>query len=389
MIEDKHRLVEPGERKSKDNSLRSIPRGDLTGSDPHVSVVMGVYNGERFLGEAVESILNQTFTDFEFIIVDDGSTDDAWQILTAYAARDDRIRLLRNKANRGVAYSANKGIACARSEYIARMDADDISHPERLARQIHLMATHPEVGLLGGSTQAIDRHGNISSRLWQCPAEHGLIKWRMCFEGPFVNVTTMMRRDLYEQVNGYDIEMGSNAEDYELWQRLSKITRFANLPEVLAYVRQYEGYDDRVSKRNAGRQYQNSLIISQRVMSELLGEEVPLRLVKKVIKHFGPPEFETPEEVAETARLIYRLYRAFVADSTLSPKERQLVRQDAARELYQLFRPRIHKLRAWKLLGWACRVEPLLIGRVVSGKVRRMVGRWNLLSASKKVLSKA
>lgn len=338
---------------------------------PTVSVVMCVYNGERFLREAVESILNQTFTDFEFIIVDDGSTDNSWQILTEYATQDDRITLIRNETNMGISRSANRGLARVRGKYIARTDADDISLPNRLARQVDFLESHPEIGVLGGSIQLIDSSGKVNPRCWQLPSEHGLLKWRFCFENPFVNVTVMMRQEVVAQTDGYHSEFINYSEDYDLWQRLSNITRLAHVPDVLAYVRRFEGYGSNVSSHGFNRQYQHSLKISQRMMSEILGEEVPLRLVKKVLKYFGEPEFEALDEVCEAAHLIYRLCQVYIMDPTLTRQEKRLIRKDAAKELYLLYRPHVANLRAWKMLGWACRLDPPVIARTIAGRVQR------------------
>ena len=128
-------------------------------SVPRLSVLMSVNNGEPYLGECVESILTQIFRDFEFIIVDDGSTDDSWQILTHYAEQDERIVLLRNQPNIGVVRALNLGLDHARGQIIARQDADDISHPERLQNQINFLDAHPEYGLIAVVPQPIDIGG--------------------------------------------------------------------------------------------------------------------------------------------------------------------------------------------------------------------------------------
>src|SRR5260370_151977 len=129
-------------------------------SSPPVSMLMSVFNGEAFLPQALESILGQTFGDFEFIIIDDGSTDTTAQILSDYAKQDERVRVF-NQGNKGRAASLNDGIDLARAEYIARMDADDIALPHRLKEQIRFMERHPEVGLLGGAVELIGPEGQV------------------------------------------------------------------------------------------------------------------------------------------------------------------------------------------------------------------------------------
>src|SRR6202008_257841 len=123
-----------------------------------------VYNGARYLDEAIDSVLAEEFTDFEYVIVDDGSTDGTAEILTRAAARDARITVLRNEANRGIAESANRGLAVARGDYIARLDSDDISMPGRFARQVNLLDAHPEVALVSMNYESISADGVVLAR---------------------------------------------------------------------------------------------------------------------------------------------------------------------------------------------------------------------------------
>jgi len=130
--------------------------------EPKVTVLMPVYNGERYLNEAVDSILGQTFTDFEFLIIDDASTDKTPEILRSYD--DPRIRVVTNEENLGLSKSLNKGLALARGEFIARMDADDVSYPYRLQVQHEFMTQHPGAGVIGSWAEYIDRKGEIVHR---------------------------------------------------------------------------------------------------------------------------------------------------------------------------------------------------------------------------------
>ena len=153
---------------------------------PQVSVIMPVYNGGRYLREAVDSILNQTFREFEFIIIDDGSTDDTWSVLTDYAAHDSQVRLIQNEANIGLTRSLNKGLAVSRAALIARQDADDISMPERLARQIAFLEMHPEVGLLGTQGDFIDADGRpIEDRRWRFANDNSILQKQILDFCPF------------------------------------------------------------------------------------------------------------------------------------------------------------------------------------------------------------
>lgn len=202
---------------------------------PKVSVVMSVYNGKRYLREAVESILNQTFTDFEFLIVDDGSTDSTWVILTEYADGDQRVRLFKNEENIGLTKSLNKGLKLAKGEYIARHDADDVSLPNRFKLQTRFLDEHLEVGAIGSFAEVINEQG-ISLGQSQVPIEHESIQAYLLVNNCLYHSSLMARRSLVETLGGYNEEL-RYAQDYDLWWRLSKLARLANLPNKLILVR--------------------------------------------------------------------------------------------------------------------------------------------------------
>jgi tetratricopeptide (TPR) repeat protein len=203
---------------------------------PIVSVVMSVFNGERFVSEAVDSILNQTFRDFEFIIIDDGSTDGTADILARYQKADPRV-VVHHHPNKGQVPSLNIGCGLARGRYIARIDADDIALPERLERQIDYLEQNPQVALLGSSIRNIDETGRHLST-WPLPTGDKEIKERLFgFQDiPFCHVTLVFRREAFRAVNGYRTAFAP-AEDYDLWLRMAERWQLANLPEPLVKVR--------------------------------------------------------------------------------------------------------------------------------------------------------
>ncbi len=223
---------------------------------PTVTVLMAMYNGERYLRESIDSILDQTFTDFEFLIVNDGSTDDTAKILQSY--HDPRITILHNENNIGIPRSVNKGLRMARGEYIARMDVDDISLPHRFRLQVDYLDTHPGVGALGGAVELIDGQGRTIGKN-DCFLEHQAIKALLlvnCFS--FYNPTTMMRRNLVQQIGMYNERM-KYAQDYDLWWRLSGISCLANLPDVLV---QYRCHDKSITTSHREEQLQFAYEIS-------------------------------------------------------------------------------------------------------------------------------
>ena len=209
-------------------------------SEPRVSVIMGAYNAERYLAQAVESILGQTFADLEFLVIDDGSTDGTRQILDQYAARDPRLTV-RTRANRGHERTLNELLGLARAPLVARMDADDVSLPERLEKQVAFLDAHPDHGLVGAQTVQIDERGDpIPDREFGVRLTHEDIVGVLQEWSPFVHPTVMYRRDVVLGVGGYR-PIFRHAEDWDLWLRLSPATKLANLPDRLMLYRLHGG----------------------------------------------------------------------------------------------------------------------------------------------------
>lgn len=202
---------------------------------PRVSVVMPVYNAEAYLAEAVESVLGQTFRDLELVAVDDASTDGGPDILEAYARKDPRVRVLRNPRNLMISRSLNAGLARARGEYLARMDADDVSLPDRLAKQVAYLDAHPRVGIVGGSMLITDAAGRVTGERHYHLTDTA-IRRHLFRYSPFSHPLVMMRTALARQVGGYLPEYDF-AEDYELYFRLGRVAEFGNLPDVLLKYR--------------------------------------------------------------------------------------------------------------------------------------------------------
>lgn len=202
---------------------------------PTVSVVMSVFNNEQFLADAVESILNQSFSDFEFIVINDGSTDGSRDVLESYQERDSRIQS-HNQGNLGLIASLNKGCSLARGKYIARMDGDDIAVRDRFRWQVDFLDHHPSVGILGGALENIDVSGRVF-RTCLYPLDDKAIRLAMNrLEASFCHPATMMRRDAYIAVGGYRSAFVA-AEDFDLWLRMGKHSQLANLEAVILRYR--------------------------------------------------------------------------------------------------------------------------------------------------------
>jgi glycosyltransferase involved in cell wall biosynthesis len=196
--------------------------------NPSVSVVMGVYNGDKHLREAVDSILAQTFADFEFIIINDGSTDGTRAILESY--RDPRIVLV-NQENVGLTKSLNRGMALAKGSYIARQDADDVSMPDRLQTQIDFLNANPNIALVGSAVQVIDGDGSHLA-IFRNPCDYPTIREKLQQYNCFWHGSVIFRRSCLAVLTGYT-ELFATAQDYDLWLRFAEKYEIANLETPL------------------------------------------------------------------------------------------------------------------------------------------------------------
>lgn len=203
---------------------------------PSVTILMAVHNGERYLRQAMDSILSQTWTDFEFLIIDDGSHDRSVDIITAY--HDPRIRLIHNTTNMGLAVSLNRGLACARGTYIVRMDSDDISMPQRIEQQVAYMECHPDVGICGCRVQTITTEGTKQA-VWNYPTDPDRITSTLLFHSVIVHPSVIMRREILRQAGLCYNATYARAQDYDLWARASQHMCLANMADILLHYRVY------------------------------------------------------------------------------------------------------------------------------------------------------
>ncbi|MGM9600097.1 MAG: glycosyltransferase family 2 protein [Faecousia sp.] len=200
---------------------------------PKVSVVMPAYNAEKYIGEAIDSILNQTFTDFEFVIINDGSTDRTKEIILSYS--DPRIVYLENDTNSGIVVTLNKGLDYATGEYIARMDADDISVNTRFQKQVDYLDIHPNIGVLGTGLKKFGDGITESNRIFS--ANPYQLKAELVFSSCIAHPTVMMRRLVLEENQIRYQEEFAGAEDYLLWWQLAQKTNISALTDILHLYR--------------------------------------------------------------------------------------------------------------------------------------------------------
>ncbi len=228
---------------------------------PLVTILMSVYNGEEFLGEAIDSILQQTFTIFEFLIIDDGSTDASREIIARY--KDKRIRAVYNQKNLGLARSLNKGIGLAEGKYIARMDADDISLPNRLEKQVTFMEEHPEVGVCGSWTI---QYRQKMEEIAKCAEWHDNIVANLLFNNSIPHPTVFIRKAVVESSNQYYDEEFRSAQDYEYWTRLSSYCQLYNIQTPLVINRKHQ---ESISSTESYKQHEFTNTIRMKLLKKL------------------------------------------------------------------------------------------------------------------------
>ncbi len=200
---------------------------------PRVTVFIPVYNREKYVGEAIESILDQTFSDFEILLIDDGSTDDSVEIIRSYS--DPRIRLTSNKRNFGIPATRNKGVELARGQYIAMLDSDDRAYPNRLEKQVEFLDNHPEYAQVGSWCRMMDAQGHPLKRIKRQPVAPEYIRAQFLFRCAMSNRSIMARTAIlqeYQYRNDYP-----RCQDYELHVRLAKNYKLGNLPQCLVFGR--------------------------------------------------------------------------------------------------------------------------------------------------------
>lgn len=232
-----------------------------------ISVVMSVYNADKYLKESIDSILQQTYTDFEFIIINDGSTDKTDEIINTYL--DKRIIYIKNKQNLGLPASLNKGIKLAKGKYIARMDSDDISLPIRFEKQLDYMENNPQCVLLGASVQFF---GN-KNKIGKITGDSKELFYKYLTGGIMVfHPVAMFRRSIVIENNEFYNEQYTSSQDFDLWNRLKHYGSVENLSEVLL---NYRSHEESISSKKIKYQYANKLEIVEKEFKKEFGLEYP------------------------------------------------------------------------------------------------------------------
>jgi glycosyltransferase involved in cell wall biosynthesis len=338
---------------------------------PNLTVLMSAYNEENFIQEAINSMLSQTFTDFEFLIINDGSTDETPNILKSI--QDPRITIINNAHNLGLSKSLKIGINQAKGKYIARMDADDISLPQRLEKQVEFLENNLDIGILG-TYQIIFDHNNDFINIPQAPFLDIEIRWFGLFGCSFAHPTVMIRKEILDQ-NKLNYDPCFNyAEDYDLWTRLLKFTRGANLSEPLLRYRLREG----ISHNRKKEQHTLHREICYRTISSLFPElnfsfddvcQIGAKFFNKEI--FGISPIKTNEKMFRVIKNYFYLLDSFLKtqpDSSYKQALKKKLAINIAREMIKLDQTHQWIFLCKQILAW-CPSLPLWLGVTKAQKI--------------------
>ena len=272
---------------------------------PKISVVMPVYNGSKYLAEAIESILEQSFSDFEFLIINDASTDYSSEIVDKYQKQDERIIFLQNSTNRGGYFARNLGVAAASGEYITVMDQDDVAMPDRFEKQIDYLDSHPGIDVLGGQITILNED-NQAGRPIRYNLTPGGISWGTLIVCQLSNPTVMMRRKIFSQ-EGLRYREFKTADDYDLWTQLLPGHQMANLPDVLLKYRVHQA-NLSVTKRQI--QIEETVVILREYIQKVFEAHLPEAQIRGLMytRDIGSVELAT-----EIATFLKRSVKTFLA----------------------------------------------------------------------------
>lgn len=278
---------------------------------PRVTVVMPVFNGDRYLHDAMKSILGQTLTDFEFLLIDDGSFDNSAAIISSF--NDSRIRLVKNERNMGLPYTRNRGIELAAGSYIAFLDCDDIAEPTRLEKQVAFLEANPDFGLVGSWVRIIDANGRTTGEVWRHDYKPEEIPAILLFHNCLVQSAVTLRRSAIPG-GGYDRNF-AYSEDYELWGRMAEGVRICNYPETL---NRYRLSRDSTSRQHAADMLRYHQMVTRKLLARLgidaSDDEMEIHRLVAARNMTGRPDL-----IADADRWLQRLLDA----NTFSGRYRQ------------------------------------------------------------------
>jgi glycosyltransferase involved in cell wall biosynthesis len=312
---------------------------------PSVSVLMSVYNGAGYLQESIESILNQTFTNFEFIIIDDCSTDNSKNIIIDYASKDERIVFSQNQENLGLTKSLNKGIKIAKGKYVARQDADDVSLPQRLEKQVSVLDSHPAIALVSCDIEVIDSEGNCIGKHHRA-CESDLVGWYLLFYNHLAGHSqTIFRRELVMNLGAY-CESYRYSQDYELWCRLVRVGKILIIPEVLLQQRRH---NQSISTAKSSQQHAYALAQAKHNINLLIAQEISLEEVNDMYEfwvgnYWWSHSFPNARKAGNIHTNIRKILAAFINQEITEKLDKQQINSQLRLIIGQQFIFWIHSL---------------------------------------------
>ena len=303
---------------------------------------MPVYNGEKYLAEAIESILNQTYDNFELILIDDDSVDHSIDICMYYLKLDNRIRVLKNHNNLGISETTNYGIENARGSLIALMDQDDISLPERLRKEVDFLENNQNIAAVSGNSITILENGELRERnpIYETP---GLIRWGLLFRSQIQNSASMIRKSVFE-VYKLKYEDYSPAQDYHFWVRASQVVELANIQEYLIYHRLHDRNASKLLESN----YLNSVYATRKmVIRAAMGEEVASSTIDGLL---DPKVIRDTDQAIQIIKLILNWFK-WNQSVGLTREEKNVIKNKTSQKIRNIwgFQNRSYKLLPYLL----------------------------------------
>lgn len=270
---------------------------------PTATVLLPVYNGEKYLVESLDSLLAQSYADFEILAINDASTDGSARILEDYARRDRRIRILTQASNRGLIETLTLGVETSQANYIFRHDGDDRAHPDRIAASLAYLRKNPETVILGSSMNRIRADGRLLGTQ-RFPERDPEIRWQFLFRNPFAHSTVAFHRETARKLGGY-AKSAKHAEDYNLWTRMAGVGKLANLTEVYC---DYRVHDENITSKNTNEMNAASARIGSAWLQKLLGNSADGEMAALWMR-FRERAVLAPEEITKLVGALTELQR--------------------------------------------------------------------------------
>ncbi len=318
---------------------------------PVISVILSVYNTEKYVAAAIDSILRQTYHDFELIIIDDCSTDSSPAIIQNFQAIDKRIKVITNQHNSGLGVSLQRGIKGASGRFIARMDADDISPVDRFEKQVDYLNSHPQIMVLGGDFVIMNEVGE-AIRDYIFPKDPEMMRWNMMLGSGLIvgSGAVMIRRELFDQIGPYsDLRA---AQDFELWARLFDydVLPLANLNNIVYYYREQR---ESITQSQNSLQERNAVQVRQKKIEQFLEKTVS----QDVVLAYRHPAY-TYRDMCACIQTWIEIYKKFTQVFQVNQETKKNIQTELISRLnkYSYIPPQKVNLQSrvsfWELLGW-------------------------------------